>query len=44
METECRGKHFAAGVIPCCFAKARAILEGVPLSLKAAMRYDLGAT
>jgi len=42
--TECRGKHFAAPVIPCCFAKARAILGGELLSLKAATRYDLGAT
>src|ERR1700750_1339150 len=41
---ECRGKHFAAAVIPCCFAKARAIPGGELLSLKAATRYDLGAT
>jgi hypothetical protein len=41
--TECRGKHFTAPLIPCCFAKARAILGGELLSLKAATRYDLGA-
>ena len=36
-------QHFADPLIPCCFAKAGAILGGELLSLKAATRYDLCA-